>query len=110
MWCLQLIKRRRKDGSSVFQVDEMRDGVITFEDAADCDRFFAQLPHAASGSHYLTAICDSHQLFRMAQDLRAAVVLLHAGCKVPSPEQLSSSLLGSRPLEEYRDDKDDRGQ
>lgn len=107
---LQLIKKRRKDGSSVFRVDEMRDGVITFEDAADCDRFFAQLPHAASGSQYLTATCDSHELFRMAQDLRAAVVLLRAGCKVPSPEQLSSSLLGSRPLEDYRDDKDDEGQ
>ena len=107
---LQLIKKRRKDGSSVFRVDEMRDGVVTFEDAADCDRFFAQLPHAALGSQYLTATCDSHELFRMAQDLRAAVVLLRVGCKVPSPEQLSSSLLGSRPLEDFRDDKDDEGQ
>ncbi|KAK9866658.1 hypothetical protein WJX84_010238 [Apatococcus fuscideae] len=103
----KLIKRRRKDGRSVLRVDEIRDGVITFEDAADSESFFAQLPHAAAGPQYLLATCDSHQLFRMAQDTRAAVVLLRRGCKVPAPEQLSSSLLGSRPLEEYREDEDD---
>ncbi len=95
------MKRGNKDSSSMLRVDEMRDGVVTFEDGADCERFFAQLPQT-SASQYITATCDSHQLFRMTQDLRAAVVLLRRGCRVPTPQQLSSSLLGSQSLEDLR--------
>ena len=36
---LQVLKRRRKDGSSLIKVDQLRDGVVLFEDAADAERY-----------------------------------------------------------------------
>ena len=36
---LQVLKRRRADGSSLIKVDQLRDGVVLFEDAADAERY-----------------------------------------------------------------------
>lgn len=36
---LQVLKRRRKDGSSLIKVDQLRDGVVLFEDVADAERY-----------------------------------------------------------------------
>lgn len=39
----QVLGRRRSDGSSLISVSEMRDGIITFEDEADAQRYGALL-------------------------------------------------------------------
>lgn len=36
---LQVLKRRQKDGSSLIKVDQLRDGVVLFEDVADAERY-----------------------------------------------------------------------
>ena len=36
---LQVLKRRRQDGSSLIKVDQLRDGVVLFEDVADAERY-----------------------------------------------------------------------
>lgn len=36
---LQVLKRRRADGSPLIQVDQLRDGIVLFEDVADAERY-----------------------------------------------------------------------
>lgn len=36
---VQVLKRRRKDGSPLIKVDQLRDGVVLFEDVADAERY-----------------------------------------------------------------------
>ena len=40
---VQVLGRRRPDGSSVIRVEELRDGIIAFEEEADAHRFASLL-------------------------------------------------------------------
>ena len=40
---MQVLGRRRPDGSSLIKVEELRDGIVTFEDEADAQRFAEQV-------------------------------------------------------------------
>lgn len=41
--CKQVLGRRRADGSSLIRVEEMKDGILAFEDEADAHRYGAML-------------------------------------------------------------------
>lgn len=34
-----MLKRRRADGSSIIKVDQLRDGIVLFEDIADAEQY-----------------------------------------------------------------------
>ncbi len=39
MAMFQVLKRRRADGSPVIKVDQLRDGIVLFEDVAEAERY-----------------------------------------------------------------------
>lgn len=121
---LQVLKRRRKDGSSLIKVDQLRDGVVLFEDAADAERYsnyleadnssqvnFLHTSFIRPATYYtvskasdvllqvMIAQCDAHDLFRNVQEVRGVVVLLRQGSNVPMPHQLAVSLRNKQSFE-----------
>ena len=41
--CIKVLGRRRADGSSLIKVEEIKDGIVAFEDEADAHRYAAML-------------------------------------------------------------------
>lgn len=76
-----MLGRRRKDGSPVIKVDQLRDGVVLFEDVPDAEQY----------TSYLEA--DRHEQVRLTLDPKWGkqicedVVLKHAGAHVPMLRQ-----------------------
>jgi hypothetical protein len=75
---------------------ELVDGIITFEKEDDAERYGQLLEESGTAESVAVARCDSHELFRDAQDVKGAVVLLRSGVKVPLPHQLASALRGGK--------------
>ncbi|KAL3144957.1 hypothetical protein ABBQ32_003463 [Trebouxia sp. C0010 RCD-2024] len=94
----KVLKRRRKDGSALIKVDQLRDGVVLFEDVADAERYSNYL-EADNSSQVMIAQCDSHNVFRNVQEVRGVVVLLRKGSSVPMPHQLAVSLRSKQSFE-----------
>ena len=127
---VQVLGRWLPDGSSVIRVEELRDGIVAFEEEADAHRFASLLEadgtevsqscHIQCPSPVLTAClssadcletvqavvaqCDGHELFRESQAVRAIIVLIRQcsglSCHLPMPEELASALRGQRSLED----------
>lgn len=64
---LQVLKRRRADGSPLIQVDQLRDGIVLFEDVADAERYSNYMEaesnaqvSAISCVHYASEHCKGH--------------------------------------------------
>ena len=97
---LQVLKRRRADGSALISVNCMVDGVLAFEDERAAEAFEEMLESDGLQGVSL-ARCDSHKLFRMVGDASAVVVLCTAPAgKLPRPVELAVSLRGQRTLED----------
>lgn len=90
-----VLRRRAADGSPLIRCSEMKDGVVAFEDEADAERY-GELLEADGSAQVSVARCDSHELFRTVQDVRAVVVLLRRqegpAPFLPQPHQLATSL------------------
>lgn len=112
-----MLKRTRADGSALIRVEQVVDGIVTFESEGDAQRYRELL--LADGmeevwfrrrvlSWWLHGLsqqvalmeCDSHTLFRTVGSVKGAVVLLRAGASVPLPEMLATSLRGQRSLDD----------
>lgn len=88
----RVLRRRGADGGPLIRCSEMKDGVVAFEDEADAERY-GQLLEADGAAQVSIARCDSHELFRGVQDVKAVVVLLRRGGPLlPQPHQLATSL------------------
>ncbi|CAK0750131.1 hypothetical protein CVIRNUC_001966 [Coccomyxa viridis] len=87
----RVLGKRRADGSPLLSVSELRDGIVTFEDGDDAERY-GNLLEADGHMEVLVARADSHELFRAAQGVHSLVILLRSGCHLPLPEQLSAAL------------------
>lgn len=94
----KVLKRRRADGSPLIQVDQLRDGIVLFEDVADAERY-SNYMEAESNAQVLIARCDAHDLFRNVQEVRGVVIVLRKGANVPTPHQLAVSLRNKQSLE-----------
>ncbi|CAL5227825.1 g10853 [Coccomyxa viridis] len=99
----RVLGKKRPDGSALLSVSELRDGIVTFEDPDDAERY-GNLLEAEGRLEVLVARVDSHELFRASQGVRSVVVLLRKGCHLPLPEQLSSALRSKRSLEDGLED------
>ena len=99
---MQVLGRRRLDGSTLIRVEEMQDGVVAFEDEDDAQTF-ATLLEADSASDVAIVRGDSHVLFRTVAEVSACVVLLRSGVDIPQPQQLAVSLRGQKSIEESLD-------
>ena len=94
-----MLRKRRPDGGALIQVNKLVDGVLIFEDDQAAEEFAEMLEADGHGGVGL-ASCDSHQLFRMAGEASAVVVLCTAAAgQVPRPEELAVALRGQRSLE-----------
>ena len=58
---LQVLKRRRADGSPLIQVDQLRDGVVLFEDVADAERY-SNYMEAESNAQVSVVVCMCNAL------------------------------------------------
>ncbi|KAL4437392.1 hypothetical protein ABPG75_004531 [Micractinium tetrahymenae] len=88
----RVLRRRAPDGGPLIRCSEMKDGVVAFEDEADAERY-GQMLEADGDAQVSIARCDSHELFRSVQDVKAVVVLLRrGGAFLPQPHQLATSL------------------
>lgn len=82
------------------KVNKMTDGVISFVDYDDAERFRSLLE--AEGVHGVS-ICEvtSHQLFQLTSQSKALVVLLKCQDYLPSIHELATSLRAQRSLETF---------
>lgn len=88
----RVLRRRAPDGGPLIRCSEIKDGVVAFEEEADAERY-GQMLEAEGAAEVSIARCDSHELFRSVQDVRAVVVLLRRnGAFLPQPHQLATSL------------------
>jgi len=70
---------------------------VAFESLADAERFSALA--AEEGEEGLEPVpVDAYELFRMVQDVKAAVVLLREGNFMPEPYQLAMAVRGDAPV------------
>lgn len=87
----KVLGRRRPDGSPIIKVDQLRDGIVLFEDLGSAEQFSNYL-EADKNSEVSIAQCDAHELFRHVQEVKSLVVLLRTGANIPRPDQLAVSL------------------
>lgn len=80
------------------QVDRMADGVITFLDMDQAERFRA-LVEAEDESQFEIHRMRSDSLFRGTMDAKAVVILVHSSVTFPSVQELSTSLKSQSPFE-----------
>ncbi len=73
-----MLKRRRADGSSLIKVDQLRDGIVLFEDVVDAEQY----------SSYMEA--ETTAQARFAEDLCTAGSLqsLSTGTRMPTQHDL----------------------
>lgn len=82
------------------KVDKMTDGVISFVDVDDAERFRSLLE--AEGVHGVSiSEVTSHQLFQVTAQSKALVVLLKCREYLPSIHELTTSLRAQRSLETF---------
>lgn len=92
----------RGDGyqGEFIQVERMTDGVISFFDYDNAERFRALIEAEDVRS---VAICEitSQQLFQATSQSQAVVVLMHCRDYLPSIHELTTSLRAQQSLEDY---------
>ncbi|GMH42053.1 hypothetical protein BSKO_09972 [Bryopsis sp. KO-2023] len=84
----------------IFDVGEVLDGVISFEDRDDGERFRANL-EAEGYSEATLCEVDAHELFRNTREAKAVVVLMDCQEYLPYPLELGTSLRGHTSLEDW---------
>lgn len=58
--CMQVLGKKRADGSPLLSVSELRDGIVTFEDMDDAERYGNLLE--ADGSTEVNSACLTRTL------------------------------------------------
>lgn len=99
--------RKTPDGSAFWKAEELRDGIIAFEDDSDAERFAALLQaECPSDMQVFRVEVDAHAMFRQAQAVRAVLVWFGRGTDTvpPAPTMLAASLRRQKPVEEQLDD------
>jgi len=88
------------DIASKFEVNRIVDGLVAFESWEGAESYRDAL-EMEGHLEVSVAEVDSHQLFRMVQDVEGVAVLLREGAFVPQPPDLKSALLGKGSLESF---------
>ena len=52
-----MLKRRRADGSSIIKVDQLRDGIVLFEDVADAEQYSSYMEADTSAEVRFAETC-----------------------------------------------------
>lgn len=94
---LQVLKRRRKDGSSLIKVDQLRDGVILFEDVADAERYsnYLEADDGSAVSLSTNVLCNLTE-FDLASNVNTQTLYsldLHALCVCFTVQLVTASCL-----------------
>jgi hypothetical protein len=91
----KVLGRRHADGSSIFTVDSLVEGIVAFEDEAMAEAFGHAL-EAEGHQDVSLATADSHELFRLSTSSAAVVVLMKPQSAMPMPGELEASLRQQR--------------
>lgn len=91
--------RRRENGDPLIQCGELTDGVVAFDSEEQAQEYGAHLEDSGA-LEVSVAQCDSHELFRGINEVKAVVVLMRRGCKVPPVRKLSAVLRGHTALDD----------
>lgn len=97
---LSKLLKNSKGRDDIFSVGEVLDGVISFEDRDDGERFRANLEAEGYSEATLVEV-DSHELFRNTHEAKAVVVLMDCGEYLPYPLELGTSLRGHISFEDW---------
>jgi len=98
---LDKVFRKSKPGiGSKFQVDKLTDGLVAFGTPGAAEAFARSLEEEARAAVTVAEV-DSHETFRMVQDVAGVVVLMRDDAPaLPAPHRLRSALLGKTSLDD----------